>query len=120
MNRPSLSRWTLCWVLSLLLAFPSTMLIGVGPAQAAAKTKADPAQIARGIHQWTGYLAKQAGNTKALAKTDKRAVPFWNAVKRLNTGASKLERELSAKRPSYLDALGDTRSALTSVRVTYD
>ena len=117
----SLPRWTLCWTLSLLLAFPSITLFGIGEAHAAAKTKADPAQIARGVHQWTGFLAQRAAKAKkgALAKDNKRAAPFWAALKRLSAASSQLERDLTAKRTGYLKALGDARSALASVKVTY-
>jgi hypothetical protein len=116
----SRKRWILWSVVSLLMAFTATALLGMDQARAATKAKAEPAQIARGVHQWSAYLAKQAGSTKALDKNNKRAVPFWNAVKRLNAGAAKLQRDLAAKRPTYLDALGDTRSAYTSVQVTYE
>ncbi len=121
MNHAFLPRWTLWCVLSMLLAFLPVTLTKVGQVHAASKTKADPAQIANGIRQWTGYLAKQAASVKKtqLAKDNKRAVPFWDAVKRLSTASSQLERDLRAKRAGYLKPLGDARSALTSVRVTY-
>ena len=117
MHYPILARWTF----SLLLAFASVTFLGIGQAHAAAKTKADPAQIARGVHQWTGFLAKRAAAAKkpALAKGNKRAAPFWEAVKRLSAASSQLERDLTAKRSGYLKALGDARSALASVKVGY-
>jgi hypothetical protein len=61
----SRKRWILCWVVSLLLAFPATTLLGIAQARATTKAKAEPAQIARSVHQWSAYLAKQAESTAA-------------------------------------------------------
>lgn len=93
-------------ILALLLLLSPTLAV-------AAQKKVTAGQLVEGAERAVAVLIRSARQSRdpALSSTSERAKPFWNAIRRLNTGVDQMATGLRAKKKTFFYGLGDAVSA---------
>lgn len=93
-------------ILALLLLLSPTLAV-------AAQKKVTAGQLVKGAERAVAVLIRSARQSRdpALSSTSERAKPFWNAIRRLDTGVDQMATGLRAKKKTFFYGLGDAVSA---------
>ena len=93
-------------VLAFLLLLTPTLAV-------ATQKKVTAGQLVEGAERAVAVLIRSARQSRdpALSSASERAKPFWNAVRRLDTGVDQMAAGLRAKKRTFFYGLGDAVSA---------